>query len=278
MEHPIQDNGLRGKTALVTGAGRGIGRGAAVGVARRGARVIIVDVTDDELEVTLRLVREAGAEAWPIRADLARRDEIDRTLREAEDVWESPGALVNNAAVLFRKSFEQTDPEIWDETLDVNLGAPYYLTWRVYQAMLARGHGNIITMSSNAGVRAFPLQTAYCASKYALEGLFRSLALEAASRGIIVTLATPGKTTKPTSMSDASFAALPPDEQARYSSPLVFAEAFGYLAGTGDLALSGRRFDLFALSELIREQGLAVPGWLALQRAERNTPWVDPGR
>ena len=272
MRHPLQDNGLRGRTALITGAGRGIGRGAAVGAACRGARVIIVDITGDELEVTLRLVRETGAEARPIRADLAQREEIDRTLREAAEVWGPPDVLINNAAVLVFKSFEETDPAVWDETIRVNLEAPYYLTWRVYHGMLGRGRGNIVTMSSTAGVRPYALETAYCASKYALEGLFRSLALEATSRGVIVTLGTPVRTTKPTSMTDASFAALPPEEQSRFASPLVFAEAFGYLAGTDDPGLSGRRFDLFALSELIREQGLAVPGWLALQRAERNHP------
>jgi NAD(P)-dependent dehydrogenase (short-subunit alcohol dehydrogenase family) len=151
------------------------------------------------------------------------------------------------------------------------LEAPYYLSWRVCGEMLRRGRGNIIAVSSTAGVRPFALETAYCAAKYGVEGLFRSLALEVTSRGLVVTLCTPGKTTKPTSMTDAAFAALPAQEQARYASPLVFAEAFGYLAAIADPAAAGRRFDLFALSELIREQGWTVPTWLALQRAERNT-------
>jgi 3-oxoacyl-[acyl-carrier protein] reductase len=271
MPQPLQDDGLLGRIALVTGAGRGIGRGAAVGVARRGARVAIVDVTSDELDTTHRLVREEGADAMPIRGDLRRRDEIDRALDVVAKRWGVPDVLINNAAVLHLKSFEETDPDVWDETIEVNLVAPYYLTWRVHREMLSRGRGNIITMSSNAGVRPFALETAYCASKYALEGLFRSLALEATSRGLVVTLGTPGKMTKPTSMTDAAFAALSFEEQNRYASPLVLAEAFGYLAGTSDPGLSGRRFDLFALAELVREQGWTVPSWLALQRAERNS-------
>jgi hypothetical protein len=98
------------------------------------------------------------------------------------------------------------------------------------------------------------------------------MALEVTSRGLIVTLCTPGKTTKPTSMTDAAFAALPEKERERYVSPLAFAEAFGYLAAVTDRAASGRRFDLFALAELVREHGWTAPVWLALQRAERNTP------
>ncbi len=105
----------------------------------------------------------------------------------------------------------------------------------------------------------------------AIEGLFRSLALEATARGLFVALCTPGKTTKPTSMTDAAFAALPPEERSRYAGPEVFAEAFGYLAAISDRTLSGRRFDLYALAELVREQGWSAPGWLALQRAERNS-------
>jgi NAD(P)-dependent dehydrogenase (short-subunit alcohol dehydrogenase family) len=125
-------------------------------------------------------------------------------------------------------------------------------------------------MSSSAGVRPSPHETAYCASKYALEGLFRALAIEAAPRGIIVTLCTPGRLTKPTSMTDAAFAALPEAQRAQYAPPEVFAEAFGYLAGASDPLFAGRRVDLFALSELVRESGWDVPPRLALQRAERN--------
>jgi 3-oxoacyl-[acyl-carrier protein] reductase len=271
MTPPTRDSALRGKTAIITGAGRGIGRGGAVGLARRGARVAIFDVVPDELETTLRLVRDEGAEAMGIITDLRRRDDIDRALGQVTDRWGPPEVLVNNAGVLYNKVFEDTDPAVWDETIEVNLNAVYYLTWRAYGGMLQRGRGNIITMSSTAGVRPFALETAYCAAKYALEGMLRSLALEATARGLIVTLCTPGKTTKPTSMTDAAFAALSPEQQQRYASPLVFAEAFGYLAAATEPGLSGRRFDLFALAEAVRERGWDIPGWLALQRAERNS-------
>lgn len=266
----MNDQALVDRIVLVTGSGRGIGRGAVLGLARRRARLALLDVTDDELDRTAHLARAEGAEVMPIRADLRRREEIDRALATLGAAWGPPDVLVNNAAVLHLKSFEDTDPTVWHDTIAVNLDAVYYLTWRVYREMLARGRGHILSMSSNAGVRPFALETAYCAAKYGIEGLFRSLALEAAQRGIFVALCTPGKTTKPTSMTDAAFAALPLEEQRRYAGPEVFAEAFGYLAAVSDLTLSGRRFDLFALAELVREQGWSVPGALALRRAERD--------
>jgi NAD(P)-dependent dehydrogenase (short-subunit alcohol dehydrogenase family) len=272
MNQAPRDTALAGKTTIITGAGRGIGRGGAVGLARRGARVAVIDVVPQELETTLSLVRAEGAEAMGIIADLRRRDEIDRALARVTDAWGPVDALMNNAGVLHNKLFEETTPEIWDETIDVLLNAVYYLTWRVYGSMLRRGRGNIFTMSSRAGVMAFAYETAYCAGKWALEGMIRSLAQECTSRGIIVTLGSPGKKTKPTSMTDAQFAALPADQRAEYADPVVFAEGFGYLAATDDPAVSGRRIDVFALAEAVREQGWGIPGWLALQRAERNTP------
>ena len=270
VNHPLKDKGLADRIVLVTGSGRGIGRGAAVGLARRGARLALLDVTDDELDRTVALARAEGAQVIALRADLRRRDEIDRALATLAGVWGPPDVLVNNAAVLHLKSFEETDPSVWDDTIRVNLEAAYYLTWRVYRHMLDCGRGHILSMSSNAGVRPFALETAYCAAKYGIEGLFRSLAVEAMAHGVFVVLCTPGKTTKPTSMTDGAFAALAPEDQSRYSGPEVFAEAFGYLAAVSDRAFSGRRFDLYALAELVREQGWSVPGALALQRAERD--------
>jgi 3-oxoacyl-[acyl-carrier protein] reductase len=266
---PRTDDGLRGRVAVITGAGRGIGRGAALGVARRGARVAALDLTD-ELDTTVRLVEREGGEILPVRADLRRPEEIDGALAEVQRRWGQPDILVNNAAVLHLQPFERTDASVWEDTLRVNLFAAYYLTWRVYPAIVGRGRGNVIAMSSNAGARPFALETAYCAAKYGIEGLFRSLALEATAHGVIVTLGTPGMKTKPTSMTDAVFAALPEEERRRYVGPEAFAEAFGYLAGTTERVLSGHRFDLYALSELIRERGWDIPAWLVVQRAERD--------
>lgn len=269
MMSPRPDDGLRGRVAVITGAGRGIGRGAALGVARRGARVAAMDLSD-ELDTTVRIVRDEGGDILPVRVDLRRPDEIDRALAEVRGQWGEPDILVNNAAVLYLRPFEETDTGVWEDTLRVNLVAAYYLTWRMYPVVVGRGRGNVIAMSSNAGVRPFALETAYCATKFGVEGLFRSLALEAAAHGVIVTLGTPGAKTKPTSMTDAEFAAFPDEERRRYVSPEAFAEAFGYLAGTAERVLSGRRFDLYALSELIRERGWDVPAWLAVQRASRD--------
>ncbi len=271
MSQAPRDTALAGKTTIITGAGRGIGRGGAVGLARRGARVAVIDVVPEELETTLALVRAEGADAMGIIADLRRREEIDRALARVTDAWGPVDALMNNAGVLHNKLFEDTTPDVWDETIDVVLNAVYYLTWRVYTSMIGRGRGNIFTMSSRAGIMPFAYETAYCAGKYALEGMIRSLAMECTGRGVVATLGSPGKKTKPTSMTDAQYAALSREQRVQYADPIAFAEGFGYLAAATDPALSGRRIDVFALGEAVREQGWAIPGWLALQRAERHT-------
>jgi NAD(P)-dependent dehydrogenase (short-subunit alcohol dehydrogenase family) len=264
----LTDHELRGRVALVTGAGRGIGRGAAVGLARRSARVVAVDINQGELETTSQLLKDAHAEAMIVNADLRSRSEIDGVLERAAQRWGKPDILVNNAAVMRLKPFEQMNPTVWDEAMKVNLDAAYYLTWRLYADMIAQRRGHIVTVSSTSGVRPYALETAYCCSKYALEGLFRSLAIEAAPYGVIVTLSTPGKKTKWTSVSDAEFAKLPEPERREFASPLAFAEAFGFLAAADDRALSGRRFDLHALAELVRKHGWSLPPWMALQGAE----------
>jgi NAD(P)-dependent dehydrogenase (short-subunit alcohol dehydrogenase family) len=263
------DGALRGRVAILTGGGRGIGRGGALGLARRGARVAVLDVTTDELDHTVSLVRAEGGEAVGVRTDLRDRSAIDRALADVTARWGVPDVLVNNAAVLREVPFEETTPEVWDETLAVNLHAGYHLAWRLYPAMIAARRGTIVAVSSRAGMQPFSLETAYCAAKYAVEGLYRSLAIEAESHGVLVTLCTPGRTTKPTSLTDAEFAAWPESRRQRYVPPETFAEGFGYLAGATDLRLSGRRMDLNALGEVVRDRGWHVPAADAIRRAER---------
>lgn len=260
------DHALAGQVALVTGAGRGIGRGAVVGLAQRGARVVALARTQEELEYTAELAKGASGEVVVRSVDLRDRAQVDEVLRDSGEV----NILVNNAAMLPLKPFEETDPQLWQDTLEVNLHAAYYLAWRCYPAMMKRKVGRIVNVSSGAGVRPFILETAYCASKYAMEGLFKSLALEALPHGVVVTLTTPGKRTKPTSVTEAEYAQLSEAERQQYVDALDFAEAFGYLGAADDLVLSGKRFDLNAISALVRDEGWQVPAWRVLQHAERS--------
>lgn len=261
------DDALSGRIALVTGAGRGLGRGAAVGLARRGATVIAVARTAKELARTAEMA--SPGRVLPTVVDLASGEAIDDLVDHVVAEHGAIDVLINNAAMLPFEPFERTTPELWRQVLQVNLHATYQLAWRCYPAMIGRGGGVISNVSSGAGVRPFVLETAYCASKYALEGMTKSLALEAMPHGVAVTLTTPGATSKPTSMTEKAFLALAPEARARYADDLDVAEAFGWLGERVDTRLNGRRFDLHGLAALVRERGWGLGTVEALQRVER---------
>jgi len=263
------DSALYGQVALVTGAGRGLGRGAAVGLAHRGATVIAVARSADELARTAAMA-PAGL-VVPMVVDLASPDAVDALMDRIEGDHGTVDVLINNAAMLPFEPFERTTPQLWHEVMQVNLHASYQLAWRCYPSMVARHRGVISNVSSGAGVRPFILETAYCATKYALEGLTKSLALEALPHGVAVTLTTPGAPSKPTSMTEAAFLALEPSVRARYADDLDVAEAFGWIGGQVDTRLNGRSLDLHGLGALVRERGWDLSTVDALQRVDRTS-------
>ena len=265
---PLTDDALRGQVAIVTGAGRGLGRGGAVGLARRGATVIAVARSRDELERTAAMA--PAGHVVPTVVDLASPEAVDALVDRLEVEYGQVDVLINNAGMLPFEPFERTTPELWAKVMQVNLHAAYQLAWRLYPAMVARGRGVISNVSSGAGVRPFILETAYCATKYALEGLTKSLALEALEHGVAVTLTTPGAPSKPTSMTEAEFLALPAEARERYADDLDVAAAFGWLGGQVDTRLNGRRLDLHGLGALVRERGWALSTREALQRVDRS--------
>jgi len=268
-QQPLSDATLKGQVAIVTGAGRGLGRGGAVGLARRGATVIAVARSRGELERTAAMA-PAGL-VVPTVVDLADPAAVDGLVDQLEAEYGQIDILINNAGMLPFEPFERTTPALWSTVMQVNLHAAYQLAWRCYPGMVARGRGVISNVSSGAGVRPFILETAYCATKYALEGLTKSIALEALDHGVAVTLTTPGAPSKPTSMTEAEFLALPDEQRARYADDLDVAEAFGWLGGQLDTRINGRRFDLHGLGALVRERGWGLSAAEALQRVDRTS-------
>lgn len=260
---------LRGQVAFVTGAGRGLGRGGAVMLGRYGAHVAMVSRTVSELEETEAMVRAEGAQTLILPIDLtdtaALTDALQRTERELGPIT----SLVNNAAVLDMVPFEETTPGIWEQAFAVNLHAAYHAIRYVYPEMLRRGSGSIHNVSSAAGFRGFARETAYCATKFALEGFSKSLAMEAAPRGVVVVLSSPGVRTKPTSVTIEDLSSMPEKQVREWADPLVMGEAFAYLAWMPDPALAGRVYDLYRVSELVRDAGsldLEITAVLACSR------------
>lgn len=248
---------LAGKTVLVTGAGRGLGHGVARGLAAYGATVVAVARTQPELAELADTVRAAGGAIETMVADLASPLETARLVADVLPRYDGIDALVNNAAILRMIPFLDLPEHEFDETIEVNLLAPVRLTRALLPAMLERGRGAVINVSSAAGARPFADETDYCAAKYGLEGFSYSLAMELAARNVSVNLVTPGYRIKPTSVTAAEFAAWPAERQAQFRDPIAMADAFAWLAVQypGDGGVTGQRFDAFELAEEVRRTG-----------------------
>lgn len=186
-----------GRVALVTGAGRGIGRATALRLAARGLRVAITARTAAELNEVAAAIAAAGGVSLPILADLANRDELAQVAPQIEAAWGPVEILVNNAGVgssANPKPLVEFDDWFWDLTLALNVTAPYLLTKRVLPHMLAQRWGRIINIASlNAKIPALH-GAAYTASKHAIAGLTKATAKEVADRGVTCNAVCPGVT------------------------------------------------------------------------------------
>jgi NAD(P)-dependent dehydrogenase (short-subunit alcohol dehydrogenase family) len=186
---------LEGKTALVTGGSRSIGRAIALAFAREGAAVAVNYVRHAEAaQSTVREIEALGRRAVAVRADTSQRAQVHAMLEEVTARLGPIDVLVNNAGVQKRVSFLDLEEADWDWMLGVNLKGYFLVGQAVAAGMKARGQGKIINVSSESG--GFPAQrmTAYCVSKAGVAMLTKCMALELAQYGIRVNALAPGLT------------------------------------------------------------------------------------
>jgi len=186
---------LAGRTAVITGAGRGIGRAIARSFAQEGARVALCSRTAGEVErVAEEVRREFRAEAMHGVCDVSEPAGVAEFFLSVSKAFGQRGAdiLVNNAGVAESSKFVETDNEFWERHLAVNLSGTFYCMRAVLPGMLARGWGRVINVASIAGKTGAPYIAAYSASKHGVLGLTRSAAMEVASRGVTVNAVCPG--------------------------------------------------------------------------------------
>jgi NAD(P)-dependent dehydrogenase (short-subunit alcohol dehydrogenase family) len=185
---------LAGKVAIVTGAGRGIGRGIAERYAQEGARVAIVDIDEDNVHETTDAIRAAGGEAIGLAADVSVSADVDRIVAATLAEFGGLDVMLNNAAVVAGsiRHVLEADEALWDSVLDVNLKGHFLCSLAAAQHMARHGGGTIITMSSGGANRAHRGMVAYDASKGGIEALTRALALDLAPYNIRVVGLIPG--------------------------------------------------------------------------------------
>jgi 3-oxoacyl-[acyl-carrier protein] reductase len=182
---------LHGATALVTGGSKGIGRAIALRLAALGARVAICGRQQSALDETLAALRKKGA-AEAIVADVTQPADVDKLISAVETALGPISILVNNAGVAtFAPFHDQTDAD-WDIMLDTNLKSVFLVSRAAAKGMIQRGAGDIINISSLAGLHAFAGGAIYCASKWGLQGLSACMAEDLRGYGIRVSTICPG--------------------------------------------------------------------------------------
>lgn len=182
---------LAGRTAIVTGASRGIGLACAATLARAGARLALVARSAEPLQ---RLAAELGGHAFAVPCDVGDADAVDAALLALREALggHGPDILVNNAGHFMVQPLERTSFEDFARALGVNLVAPFLFTRALASGMKARRSGHIVTIGSIADHVAFPGNAAYAASKYGLRGLHEVLRAELRDTGVRATLVSPG--------------------------------------------------------------------------------------
>lgn len=183
---------LEGKTVLVTGGGGGIGRAIARAFAAHRAEVVVTGRTRSTLEEVAGEIRSRGGKALPFRCDVTRKEEVEALEHEITSRIGIVQVLVNNAGIAPAAGFLEMEDRLWEEVLRVNLIGAYNCCKVFLPAMIASGWGRIINIASTVAKTSYPNISAYAASKHALLGLTRSLAVEVARSGVTVNAVCPG--------------------------------------------------------------------------------------
>jgi len=184
---------FEGKTAIVTGAGAGIGRATALQLADLGARVVVADLHADTANDVVAEIIAHGGTAMAIVGDLSEQSVVDNLVAETVDNYGSIDVLVNNAGIMDDMSGpHEVSDAVWDRVMRVNLTAPVLLTRAVVPHMLAQGKGAIVNTASEAGLRGSAAGTAYTVSKHGLIGLTESASVIYRDKGIRVNAVAPG--------------------------------------------------------------------------------------
>ncbi|MDQ6471080.1 3-ketoacyl-ACP reductase [Flavobacterium sp. LHD-80] len=182
---------LKNKTALITGAGKGIGKAIAIALAKEGVNVILVARTQADVDQLANQTNNLGVKSLALAADVSDMNSINAAVEKAFSEFKNIDILINNAGIASFGKFLELEPSDWEKIIQVNLMGTYYTTRAVIPNMIERQTGDIINISSTAGLNGNALTSAYSASKFAVLGLTDSLMQEMRKHNIRVTALTP---------------------------------------------------------------------------------------
>jgi 3-oxoacyl-[acyl-carrier protein] reductase len=244
---------LEGKVALITGAGSGIGRATAELFAKEGAKVAVVDLSDEAGEQTVEAIREAGGDSIFIRADVSDAADVEQMIGRTVEKWGRIDVLYNNAGIpMGATPIEEVEDEFFDKTMAVNVRSVHLGAKHVVPHMKRQGGGVILSTASTAGIRPRPGLSAYAASKGAVIAMTKALAIELAPFKIRVVSINPVATDTP--MLPSFFGKGDPVETrakflstiplGRFNTPNDIAHAALYLASDDAFMVTGTAFEI----------------------------------
>ena len=184
-------NDLKNKNALITGAGKGIGKAIAIALAKEGVNVILLARTQSDLDEVAQNIKTYGVQVQTLIADVSDINSVNTAVEKALSQFKTIDILINNAGIAAFGKFLELEPKAWENIIQVNLMGTYYVIRAVLPNMIERQTGDIINISSTAGLNGNALTSAYSASKFAVLGFTDSLMQEVRKHNIRVTALTP---------------------------------------------------------------------------------------
>tara|TARA_B110000444_G_scaffold255088_1_gene288776 strand:- start:95 stop:802 length:708 start_codon:yes stop_codon:yes gene_type:complete len=227
------------KNILITGAAEGLGYAVSKKFAEKNANLFLVDINFE------KLANNNIPNSTNMKCDLSNISHVEELVEDLYNKKIEIDILIHNAAVLIPKSFEDTDLKYWNEMINISLNSGFILSNYAWKNMKKKKKGVIIFVSSRSGVEGFKNESAYCASKHALEGLMKSLSIEGSKLGIQVFTITPGMFMN-TPMSEQNYEE---EYKKKWVDPIELAPAFLKLASGNFNDLNGKHLNAWEISK-----------------------------
>ena len=196
-DHATQLLSLDRQTAMVTGAGSGIGRGISLRLAEMGASVALLDIDDAKAAETAAKIHENEGESFPLKCDVRSSSDCRQAVEAAIQKWRKIDILCNCAGIAIRKNVVDLTEDEWDRALDITLKGIYLLSREVIPHMVRNGRGSIINIGSGWSLKGGPNAASYCAAKAGAENLTRAMAIDHGKDNIRINCVCPGDVDTP---------------------------------------------------------------------------------